>query len=63
MKTNLGMTDRVIRMFLGISVAMVFIYHGSIWALLGLIPFFTGIIGNCPLYNIMGINTVEADHS
>lgn len=57
MKTNIGMTDRVVRMFLGISVAMFFVFQNSIWAIVGLIPFITGIVGICPLYSILGINT------
>lgn len=58
MKTNEGMNDRVIRMFLGVAVAMFFIYHNSPWALLGLVPFVTGAVGICPLYNLLGINTL-----
>lgn len=57
MKSNEGMTDRVIRMFLGVAIAMYFVYHNSPWALVGLIPFLTGFIGICPLYSIMGIST------
>jgi len=57
MKSNEGMTDRVIRMFLGVAIAMYFVYHNSPWALVGLIPFLTGVIGICPLYSIMGIST------
>lgn len=57
MHTNEGINDRVIRMFLGVSISMFFIYQNSIWALLGLIPFVTGIVGICPLYSILGINT------
>lgn len=57
MQTNEGINDRVIRMFLGVSIAMFFIYQNSIWALLGLIPFVTGIVGICPLYALLGINT------
>lgn len=57
MKSNIGMTDRVVRMFLGISVAMLFVFQNSIWAMVGLIPFITGIVGICPLYSILGINT------
>ncbi len=63
MKSNLGITDRVIRMFLGVAVAMFFVYQNSMWALLGLIPFVTGIIGTCPLYNILGFNTLESGSS
>lgn len=57
MKSNVGMTDRVVRMFFGISVAMLLIFQNSIWAMVGLIPFITGIVGICPLYSILGINT------
>jgi hypothetical protein len=58
MKTNEGMNDRVIRMFIGVSIAMLFIYQNSPWALLGLIPFITGAVGFCPLYQVLGINTL-----
>ncbi|MBK7683541.1 MAG: DUF2892 domain-containing protein [Bacteroidetes bacterium] len=57
MKTNESSNDRVIRVFLGVAIAMFFVYHNSPWALLGLIPFITGIVGICPLYSILGINT------
>jgi hypothetical protein len=51
-------------MFLGISVAMFFVFQNSIWAMIGLIPFITGIVGICPLYSILGINTDKsAAHS
>ncbi len=57
MKTNESSNDRVIRVFLGVAIAMFFVYHNSPWALVGLIPFITGIVGICPLYSILGINT------
>lgn len=60
MKSNIGMTDRVVRMFLGISVAMLFVFQNSIWAMIGLIPFITGIVGICPLYSVLGINTEKS---
>lgn len=62
MKTNVGMGDRVVRMFLGVSIAMMLVFQNSIWALIGLIPFITGIVGFCPLYTLMGINTDKANH-
>lgn len=63
MKTNEGMTDRVIRMFLGVAIAMFFVYRNSPWALIGLIPFVTGIVGNCPLYSILGIDTNKSEQA
>jgi hypothetical protein len=29
------------------------------WAWIGIIPLLTGMIGNCPAYSILGINTAE----
>jgi hypothetical protein len=63
MKSNEGMTDRVIRMFLGVAISMYFIFHNSPWALIGLIPFLTGVIGFCPLYSILGINTNKVEQA
>ncbi len=61
MKSNEGRNDRVTRLILGILISSFFIYHKSAWALLGLIPFTTAIIGICPLYSILGINTLEKE--
>lgn len=61
MKANESTTDRVIRMFLGVSVAMYFVYHNSAWALVGLIPFVTGVVGFCPLYALLGISTLKPE--
>lgn len=58
MKTNEGMNDRVIRMFLGVAISMFFVYQNSPWALIGLVPFVTGAVGICPLYHLLGINTL-----
>jgi predicted RND superfamily exporter protein len=63
MKSNEGMTDRVIRMFLGVAIAMYFVFHNSPWALVGLIPFVTGVVGFCPLYSILGINTNKPEQA
>lgn len=57
MKANESSDDRVIRVFLGVIISMFFVYQNSAWALLGLIPFITGIVGVCPLYSILGIST------
>jgi hypothetical protein len=29
------------------------------WAWIGIIPLLTGMIGNCPAYSILGINTAK----
>ena len=50
--------ERVIRVLVGLGLmAMVFIGPRTPWGYLGLIPFVTGLTGNCPLYSLLGINT------
>ncbi|HNX00776.1 MAG TPA: DUF2892 domain-containing protein [Candidatus Cloacimonadota bacterium] len=59
MKHNVGKTDRIIRIILGIiGFALGFYFH-TWWGLFGLIPFITGIIGWCPIYAILGISTAK----
>jgi len=57
-KKNVGKIDRVIRVVVGIIlVGNVFyaLHHPIGW--LGVILIVTGIVGTCPLYSIIGINT------
>ena len=37
--------------------ATIFFGPESPWALLGLVPLLTGLIGSCPLYSLLGIDT------
>lgn len=61
---NVGKIDRVIRIILGIILLYLFIVNmvAAPWsylvALIGLILIVTGIIGTCPLYSILGMNTL-----
>jgi hypothetical protein len=58
LKKNVGKVDRIIRVVVGIIlVGNVFyaLHHPIGW--LGVILIVTGIVGMCPLYSIIGINT------
>jgi sulfite exporter TauE/SafE len=57
MKQNIGNTDKIIRIILGIIIAALGFYYKSWWGLIALVPFLTAIISYCPLYPIFGINT------
>ena len=55
---NEHLWDRVIRVLVGLGLlSIVFIGPRTPWGYLGLIPFVTGLTGNCPLYSLLGINT------
>ena len=60
-KNNVGRTDRIIRVILGVLlVGNVFfaLQHPIGWV--GVILILTGMAGICPLYSLLGINTKSA---
>lgn len=60
MKANVGTTDRIIRIILGIVIlSLFFILEGNMkyLGLIGLVPLLTAFIKFCPLYTLFGINT------
>ena len=55
---NEGILDRTIRVVLGIALlSLVFIGPKSMLGLIGLVPLGTGLVGFCPLYRLVGLNT------
>lgn len=58
MKTNEGGLDRAIRVIAGLAIlSLVFVGPHTPWGYLGLVPLATGIVGFCPAYALLGINT------
>ena len=58
LKKNEGTADRVVRVLLGLAIlSLVFVGPKTFWGWAGLVPLLTGLVGNCPLYSIFGINT------
>jgi hypothetical protein len=61
---NEGKTDRTLRIIVGILVlGLALVLEGNMrWlALIGLVPLATGILGNCPVYSLLGMNTCRAE--
>lgn len=55
---NEGTIDRALRVVVGLAVlSLVFVGPQTAWGWVGLVPLATGLIGFCPLYAILGINT------
>lgn len=64
MKTNIHSIERVVRIVLGLLlVSLAFVGPANLWFLLGLIPLATGLIGWCPPYAMLGINTCDIGKS
>jgi hypothetical protein len=58
MKINEGKWDRTVRVVFGlILLSLVVFGPKTLWGLLGFIPFLTGVVGYCPLYKVLGIDT------
>lgn len=57
-KRNEGTIDRVLRIILGaVLLSLVFVGPMTPWGWVGIIPLATGLLGSCPLYSILGLNT------
>ncbi|MEW6412677.1 MAG: DUF2892 domain-containing protein [Candidatus Zixiibacteriota bacterium] len=60
MRTNMGKTDRTIRIIIGIVVLALGYYFGTWWGLVGLVPLLTAFSGWCPAYTLIGVSTCSA---
>jgi len=59
MKCNVGKTDKNIRLVLGIIITAAGFYFKSWWGIVAIVPFVTALAGFCPLYKLLGINTIK----
>jgi hypothetical protein len=61
LKKNEGTVDRALRVIVGLALLAGFFAMPEAsyrWAfLIGIVPLATGLIGSCPLYTVLGINT------
>ena len=57
MKKNIGITDRWVRLVIGLAIGAAGIYFKSWWGLIGLVILATALIRTCPLYLPFGIST------
>lgn len=61
MPCNEGKIDRLLRVVVGlVLIALVFVGPQTPWGWVGLVPLLTGLVGFCPAYKFLGINTCKA---
>jgi hypothetical protein len=64
MTKNVGSIDRIVRIVIGLGLlwyAMFAAPTGYNWiGWIGVVPIITALIGNCPLYSILGVTTCPA---
>jgi hypothetical protein len=60
-KVNEGTADRALRVLAGLALlALFFLFPDASWrnwALIGVVPLATGLLGWCPAYTLLGIST------
>ena len=59
MKINVGSTERLLRIIVGVVMIGLGLYFQSWWGVVGLIPLLTGLFRFCPLYKMLGMNTCK----
>ena len=61
MKCNVGGTDRIIRIILGVVIILAGIYFKSWWGVVGILPIVTGLVRFCPAYIPFGFSTCKPE--
>jgi hypothetical protein len=57
---NIHPIERVVRGIVGLFlISLIFWGPKSLWGLIGLIPLLTALLGWCPPYSLLGINTCK----
>ena len=58
MNHNVGGIDRILRIVVGL-VLVGLAATGSVgwWGWIGVVPLLTGLLGSCPAYKLLGMNT------
>ena len=66
MTANVGSVDRILRIVVGllliawatgILTSLVPSVTPSVWGWIGVVPLFTALVGFCPAYTLLGMNT------
>ena len=61
MKCNVGQTDRLLRIIIGLAILVLGYIYSSWWGLIGLIPLLTGLFRWCPAYLPCKISTDKSE--
>lgn len=61
MKSNVGGMDKIVRIVAGlVLIALAIMDIGAPWTYIGVVPLVTGLMGWCPAYTLLGMNTCPA---
>ena len=60
MSVNVGGTEKLVRIIAGVGLlSLLFLVKGDVrlLGLIGIVPVATGLVGYCPFYSMLGLNT------
>ena len=57
MTKNVGGIDKILRILVGVALIAWALFGGPVWAWIGILPLVTGLMGWCPAYMLVGVNT------
>jgi len=61
MKSNVGGIDKILRIAAGLGLfGLAIAGVGTPWTWIGVVPLATGVVGFCPVYPLLGLNTCPA---
>jgi hypothetical protein len=57
---NISDTDRILRVIVGLAlIGLAVAGMIGLWGYIGIVPLVTGLLGFCPTYSLLGINTCK----
>lgn len=62
MQKNVGSIDKILRIVIGLGLlSLLFVLEAPMkyLGLIGIVPLFTSLMGWCPLYTLLGLNTCK----
>ncbi len=62
MKCNVGKTEQIVRIVIGIIIVVLGLYYSNWWGLIGLVLIITGLIRYCPISGVLGISTCRNEN-
>ncbi|TGE35991.1 DUF2892 domain-containing protein [Desulfosporosinus fructosivorans] len=62
MTCNVGKTEQIARIVIGVGIVLIGISYKSWWGIIGLAPIITGTIRYCPASDALGISTCDANN-
>lgn len=54
---NIGGVDKIVRIVIGALLILGAVLGYGVWMWIGVVPLATGLLGSCPLYQLVGLNT------